>query len=54
MFDAVTCSIPGGKRPDQVAENAHASELPPISPENMAGIRQIYDASIRPLVHNRW
>ena len=29
MFDAVTCAIPGGKRPDQVADNAAASALPP-------------------------
>ncbi|HEV2275006.1 MAG TPA: aldo/keto reductase [Acidobacteriaceae bacterium] len=54
MFDAVTCAIPGGKRPEQVADNAHASDLPPLSPEVMARVRQIYDAKIRPLVHQRW
>jgi len=25
MFDAVTCAIPGGKRPPQVADNCKAS-----------------------------
>jgi aryl-alcohol dehydrogenase-like predicted oxidoreductase len=54
MFDAVTCAIPGGKRPSQVADNARASDLPPLTPEVMAGIRKIYDAKIRPLVHQRW
>ncbi len=54
MFDAVTCAIPGGKRPSQVADNALASTLPPLTPEAMAGIRRIYDAKIRPLVHQLW
>jgi aryl-alcohol dehydrogenase-like predicted oxidoreductase len=30
-FPAVTCSIPGAKRPAQVAENIAASALPPLS-----------------------
>jgi len=54
MFDAVTCAIPGGKRPDQVADNCHASDLPPLTPEQMAGTQRIYDRYIRELVHNRW
>ena len=54
MFDAVTCAIPGGKRPEQVADNARASNLPPITPEAMATIRSLYDSQIRPLVHQRW
>jgi aryl-alcohol dehydrogenase-like predicted oxidoreductase len=54
MFDAVTCAIPGGKRPSQVADNAHASDLPPLTPEAMEGIRNIYNTKIRPLVHQRW
>jgi aryl-alcohol dehydrogenase-like predicted oxidoreductase len=31
MFDAVSCAIPGGKRPEQVADNCHASDLAPLS-----------------------
>jgi aryl-alcohol dehydrogenase-like predicted oxidoreductase len=54
MFDAITCAIPGGKRPSQVADNARASALPPLTPETMAGIRSIYDGKIRPLVHQLW
>ena len=54
MFDAITCAIPGGKRPSQVADNARASDLPPLTPEVMASVRRIYDARIRPLVHQRW
>jgi len=54
MLDAVTCAIPGGKRPDQVAENCAASDLPPLSPDTMAAVQQIYNSRIRPLVHARW
>jgi len=54
MFDAVTCAIPGGKRASQVADNCQASGLPALSPEVMASVKRIYDAKIRPLVHNRW
>src|ERR1700753_1807464 len=54
MFDAVTCAIPGGKRPSQVDDNAKASDLPPLTPEVMAAVRGIYDKKIRPLVHQLW
>ena len=54
MFDAVTCAIPGGKRPSQVEDNAHASDLPPLSDEVMQKVRELYDTKLRPLVHQRW
>jgi aryl-alcohol dehydrogenase-like predicted oxidoreductase len=54
MFDAVTCAIPGGKRPDQVADNCAASGLPPLTPKAMAAVRKIYDEEIRQSVENRW
>jgi len=54
MFDAVTCAIPGGKRPEQVAENCRASDLPPLTDAVMAAVRRIYDKRIRPFVHDRW
>jgi len=54
MFDAVTCAIPGGKRPEQVADNCAASNLPPLSDTAMAGVKRIYDEKIRAAVQNRW
>ena len=54
MFDAVSCAIPGGKRPEQVADNCNASDLPPLTPGQMAAVKLIYDAKIKPLVQNRW
>jgi aryl-alcohol dehydrogenase-like predicted oxidoreductase len=54
MFDAVSCAIPGGKRPEQVRENCATSDLPPLSDDTMRAVRRIYDEKIRPLVHHRW
>jgi aryl-alcohol dehydrogenase-like predicted oxidoreductase len=54
MFPAITCAIPGGKRPAQVEENAKAADLPPLSNEAMNQIRQIYEGQIKPLVHQYW
>ena len=54
MFDAVSCAIPGGKRPEQVADNCWASDAAPLSAETMAAIKRIYDEKIRPQVHQRW
>jgi len=54
MFDAVTCAIPGGKRPHQVKENCAASDLSPLSDDAMRAVRQVYDEHIRAQVHARW
>lgn len=54
MFDAVTCAIPGGKRPSQVEQNCAAADLPPLSGRTMAKVRTIYDNHIRELVHHYW
>jgi aryl-alcohol dehydrogenase-like predicted oxidoreductase len=53
-FPAVTCAIPGAKRPGQVAENIVASDLKSLSPGAMKRIRAIYDMRIKPLVHQHW
>jgi aryl-alcohol dehydrogenase-like predicted oxidoreductase len=54
MFDAVTCAIPGGKRPDQVSDNCRASGLPPLTPQAMAAVRRIYDARFGAALQRRW
>jgi aryl-alcohol dehydrogenase-like predicted oxidoreductase len=53
-FDAVTCAIPGAKRPSQAEENITAADLPPLSPETMQAVRAIYEERIQPLVHHYW
>jgi aryl-alcohol dehydrogenase-like predicted oxidoreductase len=54
MFNAVSCAIPGGKRPEQVAENCRASDLPPLTSETMAEVERIYKRKIAPQVNHRW
>lgn len=54
MFDAVSCAIPGAKRPAQAEENAKAADLPPLSDETMDAVRDIYDRHVREMVHHRW
>ncbi len=54
MFDAVTCAIPGAKNPQQATDNANAADLPALSDETMAKIRDVYDTYIRDQVHHRW
>ena len=54
MFDAVTCAIPGAKRPAQTEDNVRAAELPPLSDKTMQAVREIYEQRIRPLVHHYW
>ena len=55
MFREVSCVIPGASRPDQVLSNIQASGLTDLSPEQMEGIKQIYDQYIWPdLVKEKW
>ena len=54
MFPAVTCAIPGAKRPSQVEDNAAAANLPPLSQEAMSRINKAYDTQIKAQVHHYW
>lgn len=51
---AVTCVIPGAKRPSQAEENCRTSDLPPLSEETMRAVEGVYDRRIRSLVHGQW
>lgn len=54
MHSAVSCAIPGAKRPEQVEDNVAAAAMPPLSEETMERIRGIYDHHVRPEVHHLW
>jgi aryl-alcohol dehydrogenase-like predicted oxidoreductase len=54
MFDAVTCIVPGARRPSQAEDNIHAADLPPLSDATMEKIRSVYDRAIRPQAHSQW
>jgi aryl-alcohol dehydrogenase-like predicted oxidoreductase len=50
----VTTVIPGARTPEQARANAAAAELGPLDEAVAAAVRELYDRSIRPLVHDRW
>jgi aryl-alcohol dehydrogenase-like predicted oxidoreductase len=54
MFDAVSCAIPGAKRPDQAEDNVRAADLPSLTDAQMTRIGEVYDRYIREQVHHRW
>lgn len=54
MFSAVTCAVPGAKRPAQVEDILGASKLPPLPNSTMEAVSKIYNRRIRPDVHNLW
>jgi aryl-alcohol dehydrogenase-like predicted oxidoreductase len=54
MHSAISCAIPGAKRPEQVEDNLAAAEMPPLSGETMQRISDIYDHHVRPEVHHLW
>ena len=54
MFDAVTCAIPGAKRPEQAEQNFSAADLPAFSHEVMEGVKEVYEKYIKNPVHYLW
>jgi aryl-alcohol dehydrogenase-like predicted oxidoreductase len=50
----VTVVIPGARNPEQVRANVAAERLPPLTAEQLAGVRDVYDRLVRPHVHDRW
>lgn len=54
MHEAVSCTIPGAKRPEQAEENARAADLPAISNAVMNQVEEIYRRLVRPSVHHYW
>jgi aryl-alcohol dehydrogenase-like predicted oxidoreductase len=54
MHPAVTCAIPGAKRPQQVEENCAAADLPALSDAVMAKVQKLYERDVKRYVHHRW
>ena len=50
----VTVVIPGARNPEQARGNAAAADLPPLTADQLAGVRDVYDRLLRPHVHDRW
>ena len=54
MREEVGCIIPGASSPDQVRTNLMASELPPLTADQLIAIGEIYKEDIKSLVHQLW
>ncbi|WP_406397831.1 aldo/keto reductase [Streptomyces sp. NBC_00879] len=50
----VTSVIPGARSADQARANAAAAALPPLPPETLSAVSELYDRRIRGQVHHRW
>jgi aryl-alcohol dehydrogenase-like predicted oxidoreductase len=53
-FPAVTCSIPGARRVEQVEQNVAAGAKGPLGPELLAALAELYAADVKPFVHQLW
>jgi aryl-alcohol dehydrogenase-like predicted oxidoreductase len=54
MFPEVSAAIPGAKNVQQTEDNVRAADLPPLSADAMAKVREVYDRYVRASVHPRW
>jgi aryl-alcohol dehydrogenase-like predicted oxidoreductase len=50
----VSTVIPGARTADQARANAAVAALPPLSADQLAGVRDVYDRLLRSHVHDRW
>lgn len=53
-FPAVTCSIPGARRPEQIEQNVKAASAGGLDAELMRAVTAVYEADVKPFVHQRW
>jgi len=54
MQEAVSCVIPGAKRPEQVVDNCAASDLPRLPGKLMRQVSEIYEKYVKDDVHHLW
>jgi len=53
-FPAVTCSIPGARRVEQVEQNVAAGSKGPLDAGLLAALARLYETDVKPSVHQRW
>lgn len=54
MYDAISAVIPGASNPNQIERNTTAAELPALSDDQMAIVRDVYDKYIKDPVQYLW
>jgi aryl-alcohol dehydrogenase-like predicted oxidoreductase len=53
-FPAVTCSIPGARRVEQVEQNVAAGSKGALDASLLQALARLYEADVKPFVHQRW
>jgi aryl-alcohol dehydrogenase-like predicted oxidoreductase len=53
-FPAVTCSIPGARRVEQVEQNVAAGSKGPLDAELLSALAHLYATDVKAFVHQRW
>jgi aryl-alcohol dehydrogenase-like predicted oxidoreductase len=53
-FPAVTCSIPGARRVEQVEQNVAAGSKGPLDTQLLSALADLYASDVKPSVHQRW
>ena len=54
MNEHVSCVIPGATRTEHIQSNLRAAASPSLTPLQMAALQAVYEARIKPLVHQLW
>ncbi|MGL5416695.1 MAG: aldo/keto reductase [Clostridium sp.] len=54
MYNEVSTVIPGASKPEQIKNNAKASDMEDFTKEEMDIVKEIYDRDIRESVHKLW
>ena len=52
--DAVSTVIPGSTSPEHIRDNAAAADLPRLTADRHADVREVYNEFVRGHVHQRW
>jgi len=50
----VSTVIPGARNAEQVRQNVTAADLPPLRPDQLEGVAEVYGRLVREHVHERW
>src|SRR3954470_4515598 len=53
-FPAVTCSIPGARRVEQVEQNVAGGSRGPLDAKLLSALGELYATDVKPSVHHRW
>lgn len=53
-FKEISCIIPGASKASHVQSNLSVYDLPPLTPEKIVAMNEIYKRYIKPEVHQLW